>query len=258
MPTALITGATAGIGAAFARRLAASGQHLVLVARDEQRLIESREALLAAGAPSVELLPADLTVPAELATVSARLGDRERPVDLLVNNAGIGLGKDFLDVTEQQIRTQLELNSTAVVLLCHAALPDMLRRGSGGIINVASIAGLLPGRGSTYAGSKALVISFSEGLSMMTRGKGVRVQALCPGFVRTEFHQRAGITMTRTPGWMYVDVDKLVARSLADLRADRPLSIPGGLYRGIAVLTRLVPRAAVRKLASRVNNKGRT
>jgi uncharacterized protein len=123
---------------------------------------------------------------------------------------------------------------------------------------VASTAGLVPGRGSTYGAAKAFVISLSEGLAMSLRGTGVRVQALCPGFVRTEFHQRAKIDMSRTPGWAYVDVDYLVRTSLADLRANRPLSIPGALYKAIYMVTRLAPRPLVRRVASKVNTKGRT
>ena len=132
---------------------------------------------------------------------------------------------------------QVDLNAISVMVLTHAALPAMVARGHGGIINVASTAGLVPGRGSTYGAAKSFVISLSEGLAMSLRGTGVRVQALCPGFVRTEFHQRAKIDMSRTPGWAYVDVDYLVTASLADLRANRPLSIPGALYKAIYLVT---------------------
>lgn len=258
MPTALITGATAGIGAGFARHLAADGYSLVLVARNAARLAAARESLSAAGSPEVELLPADLTDPDQRAVVADRLKDRARPVDLLVNNAGIGLGKDFLDASEEELLRQLNINATAVMLLTHAALPPMVERGHGAVINVASVAGLMPGRGSTYAGTKAFVISLSEGLAMSLRSTGVRIQALCPGFVRTEFHDRAGIDMSATPSRLYVDLDKLVSTSLADLRANRPLSIPGGFYKTLTTVARLAPRSLVRSVASRVNNKGRT
>ena len=144
------------------------------------------------------------------------------------------------------------------MVLTHAALPGMLARGHGGVINVASTAGLVPGRGSTYGASKAFVVSLSEGLAMSLRGTGVRVQALCPGFVRTEFHQRANIDMSSTPGWAYVDADQLVARSMADLRANRPLSIPGTLYKAIYVAGKLAPRRLVRQVGSRVKANGRT
>ena len=256
MPTALVTGATAGIGAAFTRHLAAAGHRLVVVARDAARLEQSRESLLSFGAPEVEVLPADLTQADQRAAVAARLAVGD--VDLLVNNAGIGLGKSFQQASEAEVLAQLDINVTAPTMLCHAAVPAMVARGHGAIINVASIAGLVPGRGTTYAASKAYVISLSEGLSNALAGTGVRVQALCPGFVRTEFHQRAGIDMASTPGWTYVDIDRLVVTSLADLRTNRVVSVPGPLYGSLAVLARLLPRGVVRRAAARVDDRRRT
>jgi short-subunit dehydrogenase len=256
MPIAMVTGATAGIGAAFTRHLAASGYRLVIIARDVTRLAASRVALQSFGAPEVEVIAADLTIADQRAAVVARL--LAEPFDLLVNNAGIGLGKDFLTASEADLLEQIEINVTAVTLLARAALPGMVARGSGGVINVASIAGLIPGRGTTYAGSKAFVISLSEGLAMSLAGTGVRVQALCPGFVRTEFHERASIDMSAIRPALYVDIDNLVATSLADLRSNRIVSVPGRLYRVVAVAVRLFPRSLVRKAASRVNNSRRT
>lgn len=256
MPTALVTGATAGIGAAFTRHLAAAGYRLVIVARDEARLESSRVALLSFGAPEVEVIAADLTIPEQRAMVATRL--TADPVDLLINNAGIGLGKDFLVATEAELLEQIEINVTAVTLLARAALPGMVERGSGGVINVASVAGLIPGRGTTYAGSKAFVISLSEGLAMSLVGTGVRVQALCPGFVRTEFHERAAIDMSAIKPGLYVDIDTLVVTSLADLRANRIVSVPGSLYRVLAIAVRLFPRRLVRNAAAKVNNSRRT
>jgi short-subunit dehydrogenase len=116
----------------------------------------------------------------------------------------------------------------------------------------------VPGRGSTYGASKAFVVSLSEAMAMAVKGTGVRVQALCPGFVRTEFHERARIDMSRTPGWAYVDIDTLVRTSLADLRHNRVLSIPGPLYKTVYGLTKVLPRSLVRVAASRVNSRGRT
>ena len=259
MPTtALVTGATSGIGDAFARHLAAAGHQLVIVARDEERLAERCAALLSLGAPDVEVIAADLTDQGQRDVVADRLRDSGRPVDLLINNAGSTLGTEFLQADEADLVRQVNLNAVSVMVLTHAALPAMVARGHGGVINVASTAGLVPGRGSTYGAAKSFVISLSEGLAMPLRGTGVRVQALCPGFVRTEFHQRANIDMSRTPGWAYVDVDYLVRTSLDDLRANRPLSIPGALYKTVYVVTRLAPRALVRRVASKANTKGRT
>src|SRR5690625_3791188 len=144
-----------------------------------------------------------------------------------------------------------------VLMLTHAALTGMLDRGAGAIINVASIAALLPGRGTTYSASKAWVVNFTEGLATDLAGTGIRVQVLCPGFVRTSFHRTAGIDMDRTPGWMYVDVDHLVATSLRDLARGKVLSVPGVLYSAIAVVTRLLPRPLLRRLAAGVKSKGR-
>jgi short-subunit dehydrogenase len=258
MPTALVTGATSGIGYAFARHLAAAGYALVLVARDGARLDERRAALLGMGAPAVETIAADLTVADERDRVTARLAAETDPIDLLVNNAGGTLGVEFLQADPADLQRQVELNSVAVMLLMHAVLPGMIGRGHGGIINVASTAGLVPGRGSTYGATKAFVVSLSEAMAMAVRGTGVRVQALCPGFIRTEFHERAHIDMSGTPAWAYVDIDLLVRTSLEDLRRNRVLSIPGPLYKGIYVLTRLLPRPLVRAVASRVKSRGRT
>ncbi len=258
MPTALVTGATSGIGYAFCRNLARSGYALVIVARDGERLAARRTELLRLGSPAVDSIRADLADRTQREQVAQRLRDPEQPIDLLVNNAGSTLGVEFLQAADADLIAQVELNSIAVMSLMHAALPVMISRGHGGIINVASTAGLVPGRGSTYGATKAFVISLSEALATSLRGTGVRVQALCPGFVRTEFHQRAKIDMSRTPDWAYVDDDHLVAASLADLRANRPLSIPGALYKTIYVVTRLAPRRLVRRVASKVNAKGRT
>lgn len=258
MPTTLVTGATAGIGAAFARRLAADGHSLVLVARDAARLESQCPELLAAGAPEVEVLPADLTDAAQLARVAARLRDDSRPVDLLVNNAGKGVGTGFVTASDGQLLEQLNLNVTAVMLLTHAALPGMIRRRHGGIVNVASVAGMLPGRGSAYSASKAWVISFTEGIAMSLRGTGVRVIAVCPGFVHTEFHQRAGIDMTGKPELLYVDVQTVVDDALDGLRSGRMLTIPGRLYKAVALAARLAPRSLVRSVAYRVDRDTRT
>jgi short-subunit dehydrogenase len=258
MATALVTGATAGIGAAFARRLARDGYDLVLVARDAARLDATAADLTAAHGGRVEVLAADLTDPAQRGAVADRLATGE-PVDLLVNNAGIGTSGDFWTAPYDLVHRQLELNVTAVMQLTHAALPGMLARGSGGVINVASVAGLLPGRGSTYSAGKAWVISFTEGLSAGLAGTGVRLLALCPGFVRTEFHQRAGIDMSSTSEGMYVDAADVVDVALRGLERDQVLAVPGARYRGIVLVARLAPRRLVRRVTSRAGNaRGRT
>lgn len=252
MPTALITGASSGIGAGFARRLAADGYALVLVARDGTRLDTMRGELLQVGAPDVEVLAADLTHPEQRDAVCERLADDARPVDLLVNNAGMGLGKNFQASTRKELRGQVELNITAVLELTRAALPGMTARGRGGIVNISSVAALVPGRGTAYSASKAWVTSFTESIGMDVRRRGVRVLAVHPGFVRTEFHERAGIDMSRRSAWMYVPITTVVDESLRALWAGKTVVTPGRLYKTLVGVARVMPRGLVRRVAARM------
>ena len=242
MTTSLITGATAGIGHEYAVQLAARGDDLVLVARNAERLETVAAGLRAAYGVAVEVLAADLVDRDQLALVEARLADRERPIDLLVNNAGFGLKKRFLDNTVEEETEMLEVLVTAVLRLSHAALGPMAERGSGGIINVSSVAAFLP-RGS-YSAAKAWVNSFSEWAHLEYKSRGVKVMALCPGFTKTEFHER--MQVTRGDGFMWLDVDFLVRRSLQDFEKGRAYSIPGAQYRTITVLTKAIPNRVLR------------
>jgi hypothetical protein len=240
--TSLITGATAGIGHEYARQLAARGDDLVLVARDGARLEQVAEELRRAHQVEVEVLVADLTDRAALARVEARLADRARPVDLLVNNAGFGLKERFLDNTADQETAMLEVLVTAVLRLSHAALGPMAERGHGGIINVSSVAAFLP-RG-TYSAAKAWVNSFSEWAHLEYGSRGVKVMSLCPGFTKTEFHER--MEVTRGDGFLWLDVDFLVRRSLEDFDKGRAYSVPGAQYKTIIALTRAIPNRVLR------------
>ena len=238
----LITGATAGIGHEYAVQLAARGDDLVLVARDAARLEQVAEELRRAHQVEVEVLVADLVDRDQLALVEARLADRDRPVDLLVNNAGFGLKKRFLDNTADDETAMLEVLVTAVLRLSHAALGAMAERGHGGIINVSSVAAFLP-RGS-YSAAKAWVNSFSEWAHLEYASRGVKVMALCPGFTKTEFHQR--MQVTRGDGFMWLETDFLVRKSLEDFEKGRAYSIPGAQYKTIIALTKAIPNRALR------------
>lgn len=237
MPTALVTGATSGIGAAFVRRLASRGYDLVLVARDEARLAEARESLGASG--SVELLPADLADDGGCARVEARVG---QGVDLLVNSAGLGINGTFTDLPREEEEHQLRLNVRAVMRLTHAALPAMLARGGGDIVNVSSVAGFIPRPGgASYTASKAYVTALSEALHLEFSPQGVRVMALCPGFTRTEFHSRADIDISGIPNRLWLSADDVAAAGLRDLERGRPVSVPGVAYKAIVAGSRLAP-----------------
>jgi short-subunit dehydrogenase len=246
--TALVTGATAGIGLAFARQLAAQGHDLVLVARDKGRLEEVAAELTDAHRVRVEVLAADLGDRAQLATVEARLADSTRPIDLLVNNAGFGLKRRFLDNTADEEEAMLQVLVVAVLRLSHAALSAMTARGRGGIINVSSVAAFLP-RGS-YSAAKAWVNSFSEWAAHEYAGRGVRVMTLCPGFTKTEFHERMGVAHSSAPGFLWLDVDDLVAAALKDYARGRILSVPSLQYKAVVGLTRAIPNGLLQRFQS--------
>ena len=248
-PAALITGPTSGLGAGYARRFARDGYDLVLVARDVDRLVDLAAELRAAHRIDVEVLPADLSDAGDRDRVCARLA---AGVQVLVNNAGFGTSGELWSTEPAVLQRQLDVNVTAVMHLTRAALPPMRAAGRGSVINIASVAGLLSGRGSTYSASKAWVVSFSEGLANGLTGTGVGVHAVCPGFVRTEFHQRAGIDMASIPGPLWLSVDDVVDESLADVAKGTVVSIPGVQYKVLTTAGRLVPRRLVRELTKRI------
>jgi short-subunit dehydrogenase len=246
-PVALITGPTSGLGAGFARRYAIDGYDLVLVARDVERLDRLAAELHDEAGANVEVLPVDLADGTGRAKVADRLA---AGVNVLVNNAGFGTSGEFWTSPLELLQSQLDVNVTAVMQLTHAALPPMLDAGAGTVINVASVAGLLPGRGSTYSASKAWVISFSEGLANGLGGTGVGVHALCPGFVHTEFHQRMGMDKTIVPSFMWLSAEDLVDEAWADLMKGKALSIPSRRYKLAVAAGRCIPRAVIARLST--------
>lgn len=244
--TALITGPTAGVGLGFARALAERGHDLVLVSRDAVRLEEVAAELRAGTGVAVEVLPADLALGEDCARVEQRLADDTRPVSVLVNNAGFGLRTGFLRSSVDDEQRMIDVMVSAVMRLTHAALPGMVERRGGVVINVSSVASWLTG--GTYSAAKAWVTVFSESLNVELGGTGVRVSACCPGFMHTEFHDRAGISTSTVPEWMWIEVDDVVRTALADAAANRPLSVAGLQYKALAAVLRHAPRSVVRRV----------
>ncbi|MFC6086312.1 SDR family NAD(P)-dependent oxidoreductase [Sphaerisporangium aureirubrum] len=248
MPTALITGATAGIGAAFARKLAADGLTPVLVARDAKRLDEAAVALRQRYGVEPEVIPADLTTDEGVGAVEERL---RAGVDLLVNNAGFGHdGRHGKNVPVSEEVTMLRLHCEAVLRLTMAALPAIRTRGRGGVINVASVAAFYPG--GTYSASKAWVVNYSRSLALEIPEPRVHVMALCPGYVRTEFHERASIDISGIPDAMWLSADRVVATAMRDFARGASLSVPDPRYKAIAGIARFVPPDLIRRVNRRM------
>lgn len=241
-PVALVTGPTSGLGTAFARLLAERGHDLVLVARDEARLHALADELAGAYGVRAEIIAADLASEAGRDAVSERLA---KGVDVLVNNAGFLTDGEFWDADLDLLRGQLGVNVTAVLELTHAALPPMRAAGRGTIVNVASVSGLFTGPASTYSASKAWVVKFSEGLAHKVAADGVRMVALCPGFMDTEFHPRGGQDVSGVPKQLWLDTAEVARTALEDAEKGRVVSIPGRRYRLWTTLDRLKPRRLV-------------
>lgn len=249
MTRALVTGATAGIGLAFARALAARGDDLVLLARDGERLERVAAELRAAHGVQATVLVADLTDPAGLSAAEDALASTTAPVDLLVNNAGASLAGWFgtTDIADED--RQLDLLVRAPMHLMDVAIKAMAGRGGGRIVNVSSVAAFTP-RG-TYSAHKVWLLNLSRWADWHYADAGVRVMALCPGFVRTEFHQRADMDVSGVPRWMWLKADSLVADALDDLDKGKSVSIPSLRYRVLSFLARYGPVSLVARTAKR-------
>lgn len=254
MSTALITGATSGIGREFARQLSRRGSDLVLVARNISRLEEVRAELEAAHGIQAEVLPADLSDRGQLESVADRVADPERPVDMLVNNAGYVLRRSFLGNDLPVEERLFDVLCRAVLVLSHAAGRAMRERGHGAIVNVSSVAGFIAG--GPYSAEKAFVTVFSEGLATELDGSGVTVTALCPGFTHTEFHERANLRMKGMPSFAWLDADRVVSDCLDDVAGGKVVSVPGPQYKALVALLGMVPRPVVRR-ASLVRRRRR-
>jgi len=252
MSTALVTGATSGIGLAFCRELAERGHDLVIVARRRARLENVSDELRARHSINVEILAADLSKRAQLRRVADRLADRERPIDLLVNNAGFGTSKSFLKGELAHEEAMLDVLCRAVLVLSHAGALSMKDRGRGAIINVSSVASFVPM--GTYGAAKGWVTAFTETLAHELSGSGVSATALCPGFTITEMHERASIDMSKLPKAMWLEADRLVRDCLDDVKAGKVLSVPGAPYKLIVGVTQLAPRALVRAISARATS----
>lgn len=257
--TALVTGASAGIGAAFARHLAARGYDLILTARRADRLHALAAELSATHTIAAVALPADLADPAAPAALVEAIAARGLRVDVLINNAGYGVPDAFLHSTWETHAAFLQVMITAVCELSYRLLPGMQARGWGRIVNVASFAALVPGvAGHTqYAASKAYLVRFSESLALEVVSDGVHVTAACPGFTYSEFHDVTGTrAQVRTlPRWMWLDAEAVVEESWAAVSDGRAVVVNGRVYKALAVLARLLPErwvgAAMRRNAGR-------
>jgi short-subunit dehydrogenase len=246
---AWVTGASVGIGAAFARQLAQDHFDLALVARSRQRLAALAKELEQAHGVSCAVLPADLTVAAQLEHIAGAIAD-DGALELMVNNAGFGTTGPFAELDVEREEEEIRLNVVALTRLTRAALPGMMARGRGSVINVSSMAAFQPAPlNATYGATKAYVNSFTEALHEELRGSGVQVQALCPGFTRTEFQERAGIDASGIPSFAWMTPEAVVDSSLAALRRGEVICIPGVGNRLVATAVGAMPRFAVRRLS---------
>ncbi|MGV9182920.1 SDR family NAD(P)-dependent oxidoreductase [Arcanobacterium canis] len=247
MGQALITGASVGLGAEFAWQLAAEHTDLVLVARNAQRLDTLAMRIHNTLGVEVEVLPADLSRADDVARVANRLRDQERPIGLLVNNAGFGLGQDFVGGSVERELEGLDVMVRAPLVLSHAAAQVMAQRGAGAIINVSSLTSLTAQ--GTYSAHKAWLRTFTESLAAELSGCAVHVSAVTPGLIRTEFHERSGVDASQWPDFVFADPSDVVASALHAARVGRVITTPTPLYKVAAALLRAAPRSLVRKFA---------
>lgn len=252
---ALVTGASSGIGEAFARRLGASGTHLVLVARTVERLESLAAELRSRAGVEVEVLAADLAAPAALAAVEHRVAQVDRPVDLLVNNAGYGVNAPFVDIPVDDEEAEIRVNVVALVRLSHAAARRMPATGGGAILNVSSVAGFQPSPTSAnYSATKAYVTSFSQSLHDELAGDGVTVTVLCPGLTRTRFQERGGYEVG-LPDLVWQSADEVARAGLEACARGDAVEVPGWHNKALVSTVRILPLAVQRALAGQVTRR---
>jgi uncharacterized protein len=253
--TALVTGASSGIGTAIATELASRGHAVALVARREERLKTLAEQLNSDHGVDIEVIAADLGDPEERDRLESELRERRRSVEVLVNNAGFGHQADFAVSPRERMVEMVQLNCEAVVDLTSRFLTPMVERGRGGVINIASTAAFQPMPGSAiYGATKAFVLSFSEALRTELRGSGISVTAVCPGPVRTEFMEEAGIggVEDRTPSIAWMSPEDIAKHAVDGASRDKRVVVPGTLNRATALAGHYSPRAVVLPLVSRI------
>ena len=248
---ALVTGATAGIGESFTRLLASKGFNIALVARDEARLHERAGALREKYGVQTFVLPADLATDQGCKSVEDYL--KEFEVEVLINNAGFGINKLFTMSAIDAEQDLLDVLVRTPMRLMHVVLPQMKARNSGTIINVSSVASFIAG--GTYSASKSYLTVLSESLHTELRGTNVKISALCPGFTRTEFHERGRMKMKGLPDFVWLDSDQLVARSWSDAQKGKAVSIPGWQYKLLVGFISILPRGMVRRIGMNLRKR---
>lgn len=257
--TALVTGASSGIGLELCRLLARDGARVVMVARDEERLQRAARWIQAEHPGSgLTLMPADLSAPGGAGALMARVGREVDPIDFLVNNAGVGASGPFAASERARVMGLIQLNIVSLVELTHVLLPDLLERRRGIILNVASTAAFLPGPWmAVYYASKAFVLSFSEALAEEVGGSGVSVTALCPGPTATGFQKRAGIEQSRLlRGPLALQAGPVAEAAYRGALEGRRVVIPGAANKAMVQALRALPRTFVSQMARRANQPG--
>jgi short-subunit dehydrogenase len=250
---ALVTGATAGIGESFTRLLAENNYNIVLVARDLPRMQERARDLESKYKVSTHVIQADLATDAGCATVENYIASNQ--IDVLINNAGFGINKAFTMSALDAEQQMMDVLVRTPMRLMHVALPEMKERNKGVVINVSSVAGYIAG--GSYSASKSYLTVLTESLHTELAGTNLKISALCPGFTRTEFHQRGRMSMKGLPNFMWLNSDKLVAKSWSDALKGEAVSIPGWQYQLLVFLIQSIPRSIVRKVGMNLRAKQR-